>query len=118
MMLILLIATSDIEMLESLIPENIPVDTIIADGAYYSIAGVEKLSSQGITPVIPPPSNSTIHEEDNTKWHDKVAGYIKEKGSVYAFYKKYCYEIRARIEAQILRIKRCISASLLTKKIA
>lgn len=109
--------TSDIEMLESLIPENILVGTIIADGAYYSIEGVEKLSNRGITPAIPPPSNSTIHGKDNTKWHDKVVGYIKKKGSVYAFYKKYCYGIRARIEAQISRIKRCIGSSLLTKKI-
>ena len=91
--------------------------TVVADGAYYSIEGVEKLSNQGITPAIPPPSNATIHGKDNTKWHDEVVGYIKEKGSVYAFYKKYCYGIRARIEAQISRIKRCIGSSLLTKKI-
>ncbi|KIJ88212.1 transposase [Rickettsia asembonensis] len=37
---------------------------------------------------------------------------------MYAFYKKYCYGIRALIEAQISRIKRCIGSSLLTKKIS
>ncbi|KJW03796.1 transposase domain protein, partial [Rickettsia argasii T170-B] len=48
----------------------------------------------------------------------KVVGYISKKGNIYAFYKKYCYGVRARIEAQISRIKRCIGSSLLTKKIA
>lgn len=110
--------TSDIEMLESLIPENISVSRVIADGAYYSIEGVEQLSNRGITPVIPPPRNATTHGKDSTKWHDKVVGYINEKGSIYAFYKRYCYGIRARIEAQISRIKRGIGTSLLTKKIA
>ncbi|EER20793.1 transposase [Rickettsia endosymbiont of Ixodes scapularis] len=110
--------TSDIEMLESLIPENISVDRVIADGAYYSIEGVEKLSNCGITPVMPPPRNAKIYGQDNTIWHDRVVGYISKKGNIYAFYKKYCYGIRVRIEAQISRIKRCISSSLLTKKIA
>lgn len=110
--------TADIELLESLIPENISVDRVIADGAYYSIAGVEKLSNRGITPVIPTPRNAKIYGQDNTIWHDKVVGYIGKKGNIYAFYKKYCYGIRALIEAQISRIKRCIGDTLLTKKIS
>ncbi|WP_341791678.1 hypothetical protein [Rickettsia endosymbiont of Gonocerus acuteangulatus] len=83
-----------------------------------SIEGVEKLSNCGITPVIPPPRNAKIYGQDNTIWHDKVVSYISKKGNIYAFYKKYCYGIRARIEAQISRIKRCIGSSLLTKKIS
>ncbi|WP_338112011.1 transposase [Rickettsia asembonensis] len=108
--------TADIEMLEYLIPWNISADRVIADGAYYSIEGVEKLSNRGITPVIPPPRNAKIYAQDNSIWHDKVVCYISKKGNIYAFYKKYCYGIRALIEAQISRIKRCIGSSLLTKK--
>ncbi|HJD61992.1 MAG TPA: transposase, partial [Rickettsia endosymbiont of Columbicola hoogstraali] len=107
--------TSDIEMLESLIPENILVDRVIADIAYYSIEGVKKLSNRGITPVIPTPSNAKIYGQDNIILHDRVVSYLSKKGNIYAFYKKYCYGIRARIEAQFSRIKRCIGSSLLTK---
>jgi len=51
-------------------------------------------------------------------WHDKIVQYIKEKGSVYAFHKKYNYGKRALVESQISRIKRCIGSSLLTQKAA
>ena len=54
---------------------------------------------------------------DNTKWHDKIVQYIKDKGTVYAFHKKYDYSKRELVEAQISRIKRCIGTSLLTQKI-
>jgi len=39
-------------MMDSLIPEDgiISVDKVIADGAYYSIEGVENLSNKGIIP--------------------------------------------------------------------
>lgn len=106
---------SDIEMLEKLIPDNAGVDKLLADGGYYSIEGVEALYNKGITPVIPPPKNSIMHNKDTTKWHDKIVQYIKDKGTVYAFHKKYGYGKRALIEAQFSRIKRCIGSSLLTQ---
>jgi hypothetical protein len=37
--------------------------------------------------------------------------YIKDKGSIYAFHKKYDYGLRALVEAQISRIKRCNGAN-------
>jgi hypothetical protein len=45
-----------------------------------------------------------------------IVQYIKDKGTVYSFHKKYNYGIRARVEAQISRIKRCIGDSFQTKK--
>ena len=66
---------------------------------------------------IPPPSNSVIHGKESTKWHDKVVQYIKEKGTVYAFHKKYGYGFRALVESQISRIKKCIGGSLKTQGI-
>ena len=111
--------SSDIGMMDSLIPENPeqPIDKVIADGAYYSHEGVEKLHNRGITPAIPPPSNAVVHGKESTKWHDQVVQYIKDKGTVYAFHKKYGYGLRALVEAQISRIKRCIGSSLKTQKI-
>jgi hypothetical protein len=109
-------SVADIEMQEALIPTNIALNKIIADGGYYSIEGVERLFLQGITPVIPPPRNAVVHDKPNSPWHDKMVNYIKTKGSVYAFHKKYGYGLRALIEAQFSRIKRCIGSSLLTKK--
>jgi hypothetical protein len=107
---------SDIEMQESIIPNDIAIDKIIADGGYYSIDGVERLFLQGITPVIPPPCDAVIHNKEGSIWHDKIVNYIKTKGTVYAFHKKYGYGLRALIEAQFSRIKRCIGSSLLTEK--
>ena len=111
--------SSDIEMMDSLIPDDgsIIVEKVIADGAYYSIEGVENMSSKGITPAIPPPSHAVVHESPDTTWHDKIVQYIKDKGTVYAFHKKYGYGARALVEAQISRIKRCIGCSLKTQKI-
>ena len=109
-------SVSDIEMQEILIPNNIGLNKIIADGGYYSIEGVERLSLQGITPVIPPPRNAVIRDKPDSTWHDKIVNYIKTKGSVYAFHKKYGYGSRALIEAQFSRIKRCIGSSLLTER--
>ena len=51
---------SDIAMQDKLIPSNIALDKLIADGGYYSIDGVERLYLKGITPVIPPPRNAVI----------------------------------------------------------
>src|SRR5690606_41651975 len=95
---------------------DLSIDKIIADGGYYSIDGVERLYSNGTTPVIPPPRDAVIHNRDDSIWHDKIVNYIKTKGTVYAFHKKYGYGLRALIEAQFSRIKRCIGANVLTEK--
>jgi hypothetical protein len=108
---------SDSEGMERVLPADLPVDRVIADGAYYSIERAEALSRSGVLPVIPPPSHAVVHGEEQTQWHDKVVGYIKEKG-IYAFHKKYGYGKRSLVEAQISRIKRCIGSTLLTRKIA
>lgn len=107
---------ADIDVLDQVTPENIKVGKIIGDGGYYSIAGTQALVEKGIIPVIPPPSNAVVDGLDSTKWHDKIVQYIKDKGSVYAFHKKYGYGKRALAESQISRIKRCIGSSLLTQK--
>jgi len=103
--------TSDIEMTDKLIPDPTCVDKFIADGAYYSIDGTEEL-----IPVIPPPSNAVIRNKSTATWHDYIVQYIKNKGTVYAFHKKYGYGARSLVEAQISRIKRCIGTSLQTQK--
>ncbi|RKE37976.1 DDE family transposase [Paraburkholderia sp. BL23I1N1] len=107
---------SDSEGMDRVLPADIPVDRVIADGAYYSIERTEALSRSGVLPVIPPPSHAVVHGEEQTQWHDKVVGYIREKG-IYAFHKKYGYGQRSLVEAQISRIKRCIGSTLLTRKI-
>lgn len=107
---------ADIDMLEQLIPQEIEIDKLITDGAYYSISGTQILNGKGITPVIPPPAHSVVHGKNSTRWHDKIVRYIKDKGSVYAFHKKYGYGKRALAESQFSRIKRCIGSSLLTQK--
>jgi hypothetical protein len=107
---------SDIAMQEHLIPKDTGIDKIIADGGYYSIEGVECLYLNGITPVIPPPRDAVIRGKPDSVWHDKIVNYINRKGTVYAFHKKYGYGIRALVEAQFSRIKRCIGSSLLTER--
>ena len=109
-------SVSDIAMQDKIIPSDIAIDKIIADGGYYSIDGVERLYLNGITPVIPPPRDSVIRGKADAFWHDKIVNYIKRKGTVYAFHKKYGYGIRALVEAQFSRIKRCIGSSLLTER--
>ena len=110
-------SVSDIAMQEILIPNDIAIDKIIADGGYYSIDGVERLYLNGITPVIPPPRDAVIHNKAGSIWHDKIVNYIETKGTVYAFHKKYGYGLRALIEAPFSRIKRCIGSSLLTENV-
>ena len=107
---------SDIEVLDTLISGGVEVNSVIGDGGYYSIAGTQALVDRGITPVIPPPSHAVVHGKEESKWHDKIVQYIKDKGSVYAFHKKYGYGQRALAESQFSRIKRCIGSSLLTQK--
>ena len=108
---------SDISELKPLIEQSGPINSVIADGAYYSIEGTQTLSDKGITPVIPPPYHAVVQGLPHTSHHDKIVQYIKDKGTVYAFHKKYNYGIRARVEAQISRIKRCIGDSFQTKKL-
>jgi hypothetical protein len=107
---------SDIEGLDAVLPTDIPVDRVIADGAYYSIEHNEALLNVGVTPVIPPPAHAVVHGNEQTRWHDQIVQYIQDKG-LYAFHKKYGYGLRSLVEAQISRIKRCIGATLLTQKI-
>lgn len=111
--------TPDIGLMNTLvsIDSRQPIAEVIGDGAYYSIEGVQALSDKGIIPVIPPPSHAVVHETKKTTWHNKVVQYIKDKGTVYAFHKKYSYGRRSLVEAQISRIKRCVGTSLLTQKI-
>jgi hypothetical protein len=110
---------ADSDVMEDLIPDEIAIllEKVIADGGYYSKELVEKLYNKGIIPAIPPPSHAVVQGKDNTKWHDKIIKYIKDKGTVYAFHKKYGYGVRSRIEAQFSRIKRCIGFSLKTQRI-
>ena len=58
----------------------------------------------------------SLHNLPTTTWHDKIVQYIEDKGTVYAFHKKYGYGTRSLVEAQISRIKRCIGTSLKTQK--
>jgi hypothetical protein len=105
------------EGMNRILPTDIPIDRVIADGAYYSIERAEALNGRGIVAVIPPPSHAVVHAHENTGLHDRTVQYIKNKGSVYAFHKKYGYGLRSLVEAQISRIKRCIGAKLLTQKL-
>lgn len=108
--------TSDISVLDDIIPDNIKIGKLYGDRAYYSISKVEELQNKGITPIIPPPKNAKIHYKSSTKYHDKIVQYIEKKGSIYAFFKKYGYGKRELVESQISRIKRCIGSTLLTQK--
>lgn len=86
----------------------------IADRGYYSHEVVNDLSSKGIMPVIPPPKNGIVHGKEETQWHDKIVRYIKKKGTIYAFYKKYDYGLRNLAESQFSRIKRSLGEKLQT----
>ena len=99
-----------------LIPSDTNVEKLIADGGYYSIELLEKLCAQGILPVIPPPFHAVVHGEGWSEWHDKIVQYIKDKETVYAYYNKYGYNVRSRVEVQFSRIKRCIGESFKTQK--
>src|ERR1700732_966719 len=93
---------SDSEGMDAVLPANLPVDKVIADGAYYSIERTEAFSRAGVTPVIPPPAHAVVHGDKDTRWHDQNVKYIQDKG-IYAFHKKYGYGLRSRVEAQISR---------------
>ncbi|MFL9991272.1 hypothetical protein PQR34_06870 [Paraburkholderia sediminicola] len=104
----------DSEAMDTMLPADIPLDRVIADGAYYSIERTQAFSKACITPVIPPPAHAVVHGEPETGWHDQIIAYIKEKG-LYAFQNKYDYGVRSLVEAQISRIERCIGERLLTQ---
>jgi hypothetical protein len=109
---------SDREVMDLLTPASTSLDKVIADGGYYSAEKSQDFYDKGIIPVIPPPASSVVHNQnDLSSWHDKIVSYIQEKGTVYAFHKKYGYGIRSKIEAQFSRIKRCIGSSLKTIRI-
>jgi hypothetical protein len=57
---------SDAEGMDAILPADLPVDRVIADGAYYSIERGEALSRAGITPVIPPPAHAVVHGDGQT----------------------------------------------------
>ena len=107
---------SDSEGLDHMLAADLPMERLIADGAYYSIERGEALLNKGIVPVIPPPSHAVVHGKENTRWHNQQVQYIQDK-SIYAFHKKYEYGLRSLVDAQISRIKRCIGATLLTQKL-
>jgi hypothetical protein len=108
---------SDSEGMDLVTPAEVPIAKVIADGACYSIERCEAMFKAGVLPVIPPPVHAVVHGKGNTTWHDKIVQYIKDKGSVYAFHKKYGNGQRSLVESQISRIKRCIGSTLMTQKI-
>jgi len=107
---------ADIEIADQLIPDIPNINSFIADGGYYDIQKIERLYQAGIIPVIPPPGHATVDPKNPESWHSKIVQYIKDKGSIYAFHKKYGYGKRALVESQNSRIKRCIGNSLLTQR--
>lgn len=102
--------------MDLVMPAHSPIIRVIADGAYYSIELGEALFTAGVLPVIPLPTHAVVHGQENTTWHDQIVQYIKNKGNVYAFHKRYGYGARSLAEAQISRIKRRIDCALLMQK--
>jgi hypothetical protein len=109
-------STGDSSCLDLLLPQVGKIDRLIADTAYYQIERNEQLLASGVVPVIPPKADAVDDAKQN-RWHDQLVRYLKEKGQ-YAFQNKYGYGLRARVEAQFSRIKRCIGDTLLTRRIA
>ncbi|MEN3813491.1 IS5 family transposase, partial [Chromobacterium piscinae] len=102
--------------LDQFLAQGLPVDKVIADGAYYQIDRNQVLSDQGIEPVIPPPCNAVTHGTPGYEQHDKTVQYIQDKGTVYAWHKKQGHDVRTLVEAQFSHIKRGIGDRLLTKR--
>ncbi|ABE36570.1 transposase, IS4 family [Paraburkholderia xenovorans LB400] len=108
--------TGDSSGLDVLLPQVGEIDRLIVDTAYYQIERNEQLPASGVVPVIPPKSDA-VDDPDQNRWHDQLVCYRNEKGQ-YAFQNKYGYGLRARVEAQFSRIKRCLGDALLTRRIA
>jgi hypothetical protein len=70
---------SDSEGMGAVLPADVPLDRVIADGAYDSIGRTEALSRADVTHVIPPPSHAVVHGTEQTQWHNHIVGYIKKK---------------------------------------
>jgi hypothetical protein len=51
-----------------------------------------------VTPVISTPAHAVVHGSEQTRWHDQIVKYIEYKG-IHAFYNKYGYGLRSRVEA-------------------
>ncbi|MEM5452707.1 transposase [Paraburkholderia guartelaensis] len=100
---------SDSEGMDAVLPADVPMDRVIADGAYYSIERTEALSGAGVTPVILPPAHAVRHGEERTRRHDQIVRYIEDKG-IYAFHKKYGY-VCARWSRRRSRASSAASAS-------
>ncbi|WP_421253912.1 transposase [Aeromonas jandaei] len=98
---------SDPAMLDQFLDAGIPLNKVIADGAYYDLDRNTALLAQGITPVIPP----KVNNKPGTEHHDQLVQCIEEK-EIYAFHKKYGYGVRAKVEAQFSRLKRCLGENL------
>ena len=110
--------TGDKDVMDNLIPP-LPINKLIADGGYYDADRAQELFLKGIIPVIPPPSHARQRkDEEKYSWHNQTVKYIEEKGTVYAFHKKYGYGVRSKVEAQFSRIKRCIGSSLKTIRLS
>lgn len=110
---------SDIAQMDNMIPAEIRqlLNEIFADGAYYDHQRAQALVDDGIIPVIPPPKTAVVHGRSQTRWHDFLLSYIQRKGFIYAFYQKFNYGLRERIEAHFSRITRCLGNSFKTIKL-
>ncbi len=108
--------TADSNILDEFLSLGIPMDQLLADGAYYCIERNRALHKSGVTAVIPPPRDAVVHGKAGTKLHDQTVQYIKDKKTIYAFHQKSGYGLRSRIEAQFSRIKRCITDKLRTQR--
>jgi hypothetical protein len=102
--------------LDLLLPQVGEIDRLIADKAYYQIERNEQLIASGVVPVIPPKADA-VDDPRQDRWHDQLVRYLKEKGQ-YVFQNRYGYGLRARVEAQFSRIKRCLGDALLTRRMA
>ena len=102
--------------LDLLLPQVGEIDQLIADKAYYQIERNEQLIASGVVPVIPPKADA-VDDPRQDRWHDQLVRYLKAKGQ-YAFQNRYGYGLRARVEAQFSRIKRCLGDALLTRRMA
>jgi hypothetical protein len=77
------ITTTDVPDSEGMcdvLPADLPVDRVIADGAYYSIDRTEALLRAGVTPVIPLPAHAFLHGGEDTRWHDETLNTSSTKG--------------------------------------
>lgn len=53
--------------MDAVLPVDVPVDRVIADGAYYSLERTEAFTRAGVTPVIPPPAHAVVHGKEDAR---------------------------------------------------